>query len=198
MKQLFRAITMCAAFSTLCGCATMSLNNANDAYDSHSRKNITITENSFSADVYQAESNIYFELRHPTQTYYIASQLYGPLSLVDTMPGGARKIGETAIRFISKEEFDKIKFVPNETDIPKEVYVVTKDNISPLSSKDDYFIFYMTKKVIRHDPVQNKLSLEGSKRVISALRNPGYLVTVPYDIVTTPIILLLNLPVVHK
>jgi len=114
------------------------------------------------------------------------------------MPGGARKIGETAIRFISKEEFDKIKFVPNETDIPKEVYVVTKDNISPLSSKDDYFIFYMTKKVIRHDPVQNKLSLEGSKRVISALRNTGYLVTVPYDIVTTPIILLLNLPVVHK
>lgn len=109
------------------------------------------------------------------------------MSLEDSAPEEKRLIGETIIHVVDNDSFNKNLIENNGLGLPKEVYVVVaKDgNISP--SKCNYKIYYSTYNILHErDMIKNNLSQTATHKILSVLRNSGYLITVPLDIISLP------------
>jgi hypothetical protein len=179
------AILICV----ITGCASVALEASNEKFDKQKRP-LTIQKQSIKSNIYSYNSVKYYEIPFKEESFYVKTGESDNLYLIDKSPSEKELIGETLIYVVSEDTFDKNNIKNNKTALPKEVFIVIPKDGDTLSSKSDYNIYYnINNQLHKKDRAINSLSPTATHNVISALRNTGYLITIPIDLITLPLLI---------
>lgn len=177
------AIVICI----ITGCASAELQRSNINFDRDKRP-IAILKQSVKSNIYSYKSVKYYEIPFKEESFYVKTGEDDKLFLVDKSPSEKELIGETLIYVVDEKTFNKNNIKTNKSALPKEVFVVIPKEGDTLSSKSYYNIYYnINNQLHKKGRAINSLTPTATHNVILALRKTGYLITIPFDLVTLPV-----------
>lgn len=183
MKLLIFLIILPGLFTS--GCATKVLQESNEQFNK--QKQYYVYDKEIKSIIYADKNSKYYEIELNGENLFVTVQ-NDKLYLVNNAPSGKLQIGEATIYIITEEKFSKSSIELNNNSYPNKIYAVVPRNQNYLSTTGNYKIYYSSNgQTFERGPVINNLTPSVATKVESNLRNAGYLLTVPLDILTAPL-----------
>lgn len=175
------------------GCASMALYKANNAYIERSHKSIEPIRKSIRVDVHQSNDDQGDRIYTLNKYGIIPVMIHESDNSMSVVDGqfyldNTKKVGKTVVHFLSEEEFEVVSPTDSVLDIPSDIYVVPVIMQDVFSNKTiSYTIVYMIRgRLVTYKNVQNYTEPGAGHYLTWLLRNTGYVVTVPLDMVLWP------------
>lgn len=182
-------ILLAAVFMS--GCATVSLAQSNRQYEIEHKPTIATALGVITSRVFIGDGDRKsFEIRTDIGDYYINASGYDSLTLETGMVPNATYAFDAQIYIMTQKEFRSSPVHFSSGEYAKEIYVVVRDDVAEKRISPNSIVCIYAKRsgeIVQRHHLENKLPLDGGTKVVTVLRDMGYVVSVPVDLATAPI-----------